>query len=121
MTTQLVDEYFVLNNGISVGHLTANRKPRRYRPPQGYSFYTEIIKFHPVTHCYLGTPQRWLFLIPNTINNIMSLLYLSKIDNAQALQKLIQCNLEDLAEKLLDCFCRGECRYLFCSPDGEPY
>jgi hypothetical protein len=53
------------------------------------------------------------------VRNIMAALYLGRIDNEEAALVLANdLSKEDLAASLVDAFCRGSTRPLYCDEDG---
>jgi hypothetical protein len=78
MATRYVSKFFPLGDGKKAGRLVDNHDPRSYRPPRGYSAVAELVEFHPVTQRYLGESQWWIFLLPDTINTVLSEVYLSQ-------------------------------------------
>ncbi len=121
-----VEELFSNANGTMVaGRLKdqSNRKPEGYKSPAGYIATFQRVKFQPITHKSLGQWEYWLVLdaVIEPINQIIANLYLSKLGNDEASRKLVMLDPRILAEKLLDCFHRGDCRPLFCDADGEPH
>lgn len=121
MATRYVRQFFPLDNGKKAGRLVGGHDPRSYRPPRGYTAVAEGVEFHPVTQRYLGESQWWIFLLPDTLNTVLSAVYLSDLDHDAALKKLIALDAQTLAEALLDCLHRGGCRSLFCDEEGRPH
>jgi hypothetical protein len=124
--TKYIDELFSNPNGtVLAGRLKdqRRRKPRRYKAPDGYNVTFERILFHPITHKHLGCWQYWLILaaVIEPIDKIIAGLYLDEFSNDEALRKLVMLDPRILAEKLLDCFSRGDCRSLFCDEEGVPH
>lgn len=121
MQKKYVYKFFTLDHAIKAGRLLLQRDPRGYVPPPGFIARAELIDYHPLTSKHLGQSQWWLFLIPNSINNIMAQVYLGQLSNEQALARLIKLKRELLAATILGCLHRGECRLLFCDLEGNPY
>lgn len=121
MATRYVRKFFPLGDGKKAGRLVGNHDPRSYRPPRGVSAVAELIEFHPVTQRYLGESQWWIFLLPDTLNTVLSEVYLSQLYHDAALKRLMALDSQTLAEALLDCFHRGDCRFLFCNEAGRAY
>jgi hypothetical protein len=121
MATRYVRQFFPLGDGKKAGRLVGNHDPRSYRPPRGFSAVAELIEFHPVTQRYLGESQWWMFLLPDTLNTVLSAVYLSELDHDAALKRLMALDSQTLAEALLDCFHRGGCRFLFCNEEGRAH
>ncbi len=121
-----IDELLSNPNGtVLAGRLKdqSKRKPRGYKAPNGYNGTFERVQFHPITHKDLGCWQYWLILdaVIEPIDNIIADLYLDKLSNDGALRKLVMLDSMILAQKLLDCFSRGDCRFLFCDKEGVPH
>jgi len=121
MAKKSVAKFFRLDDGTKAGRFIGDCDPRCYQPPVGYAAYAELVECHPVTGRYMGNGQWWIFLVPHTVNAIVADVYLSRLDNNQALERLMRLGARTLAETLLDCFQRGDCRPLFCSEAGEPH
>jgi hypothetical protein len=117
-------KFFQLDDGILAGRLRRNCDPRAYQAPKVYWAYAEIINEHPSPQHegeVFAEPQWWLFLVPRTISHIMSALYCESISEIEAIKQLCKFPSSLLAEQIVDCLNRGNCRPLFCGPDGEPY
>ncbi|EGQ62252.1 hypothetical protein GGI1_11798 [Acidithiobacillus sp. GGI-221] len=57
----------------------------------------------------------------NRVNIIFSELFLGKINDETAAQRLTRLPKNVLTDKLIDAFNRGETRQLYCNDEGEPY
>lgn len=121
MTQKYVHKFFTLADGEKAGRLLVNFDPRGYQPPVGFSAEAKLIDRHPVTEAYLEGLEWWLFLTPDTIDNIVARVYLSQLTHLEAIEKLNRIDPRLLAEALLDCIERGESRPLFCSSEGVAY
>lgn len=121
-----IDELLSNPNGtVLAGRLNnqSKRKPKGYKAPNGYNVTFERVLFHPITHNHLGCWQYWLILdaVIEPIDKIIADLYLDKLSVDEALRKLAMLDSRILSQKLLDCFSRSECRFLFCDEEGVPH
>ena len=57
----------------------------------------------------------------NSVNKIMSDYYLGIVPGDVTDHRLTVFPSEELAERLLDCFNREQCRALFCEENGTPH
>jgi hypothetical protein len=122
MAQKHVNKFIDLGDGFMGGKLTGHIDPRGYQPPKGYFAYAAIINKHPLDpDKKFNEAQWWLFLKPRTINHVITSVYLEEITHIGAIEQLAKFPSTVLAERLLDCFHRGDCRGLFCSEDGEPH